>query len=70
MSAVGGDADPVTLGVGQDPEAGARHFLFWLDDAAPQAPGLLECLPHVLNGDKEQHLVLYAPFSAPVSMKV
>ena len=66
VSAVGGDADPVALGVGEDAETGARDVLDRLDDGAAQAFCLRKRLGHILDGDEEQHLVL----SAPVSMKV
>ena len=60
VSAVGGDADPVALGVGEDPETSARDMLSRLNDGAAQAFCLRKRLGHVLDGDEEQHLVVGA----------
>ncbi len=76
---VGGDADPVSLCVGENAEAGARDVLRGLNDGAAELFRLGERRVNVLDADEEQHFVLgalawtdrtYVPPSAPVSMNV
>jgi hypothetical protein len=59
-SAAGGDADPVSLRVGEDTEAGAGDVLGGLNNGAAKLFSLGECGVDILDADEEEHFVLGA----------
>ena len=55
---VGGNPDPVALGVFEHPEARTGNPLLGLDDRPPELLGFRQGRSNVLDGDEEQDLVL------------